>query len=147
MNPWYISLVVLALIALPLLLRRLHRLLLRLEERGWIYYVRKKPQGGALSSMVPLHEIVEPGQRHVVQAQERMIHEAPARDLLLARLLSLLQADSLEVAKILEELNRAGEDAPALYARAWQIVAGADPERASRLPSLEAIKSLASRRP
>jgi len=45
----------------------LHRLLCRMEERGWIYY-RRAGSGGSVSRAVgDLQSMLEPGQRHAVE--------------------------------------------------------------------------------
>jgi hypothetical protein len=46
----------------------LHRLGLWMEDRGYIYYVRKKPTGSAIGSFVALQKIIEPQVQHVIQA-------------------------------------------------------------------------------
>ena len=59
-----------ALIAL-LILYAIHRLALRLEERGLIYYWHKKPETGSASAWMPLQELVEPQVRHVIELEDR----------------------------------------------------------------------------
>ena len=49
----------------------LHRLCLRLEERGWLYYKHKKPSSSAISSFVALQNMLEPPTQHVLQAKEQ----------------------------------------------------------------------------
>ena len=39
----------------------LHRIALGMEDRGWVYYVRKSPKGGASNAFLALRELVEPG--------------------------------------------------------------------------------------
>jgi hypothetical protein len=49
----------------------LHRLGLWLEERGYIYYLHKKPKGGgAIGSMVALQRALEPRAEYVIQAEQ-----------------------------------------------------------------------------
>jgi uncharacterized membrane protein YiaA len=48
------------------LLYGLHLLALRLEERGHLYYLHKKPTGNAAGSFVALQRIMEPQVEHVV---------------------------------------------------------------------------------
>lgn len=61
----------------------LHLLALRLEEQGWIYYLRRKPLGTA-SRFAPVQEILEPPARHVIHIRDelRSVEEdnAPADD-------------------------------------------------------------------
>jgi hypothetical protein len=49
-----------------------HRLALRLEEKGLLYYSRKHPQSGSSSSVLaPLQEFVQPQVRHVIEIREQ----------------------------------------------------------------------------
>lgn len=48
----------------------LHRLALRLEDRGLIYYLKKSPTGGFSRALAPLQESIDPSARHVVQVTE-----------------------------------------------------------------------------
>jgi hypothetical protein len=45
----------------------LHRLALRMEDRGWIYYLNKKPRGSAMGSFVALQKVIEPRAEHVLR--------------------------------------------------------------------------------
>ncbi len=60
-------------------LKLLHRLLLRAEEKGWIYY-RKKSAGGIISgaiggAMKRLDEFVRPSAEYRAQAEEPVVEE------------------------------------------------------------------------
>jgi len=56
----------------------LHRLLIRMEDRGWIYY-RKAGSGGSVSRAVgELQSLLEPGQRHAVE--ERRAERSEQRE-------------------------------------------------------------------
>jgi hypothetical protein len=48
----------------------LHRLMLRLEERGLVYYLHKMPRGGGAGSFVALQKALEPRTQHVLQIRE-----------------------------------------------------------------------------
>jgi hypothetical protein len=48
----------------------LHRLALKLEERGHLYYLHKKPGASALASFVALQRVIEPRAEHVLVVQE-----------------------------------------------------------------------------
>ena len=37
-----------------------------MEERGWIYYLNKKPRGIAMGSFVALQKVIEPRAEHVL---------------------------------------------------------------------------------
>jgi hypothetical protein len=53
----------LVLVALYLL----HRLARWMEDRGWIYYTRKKPDPASLgSAFLELHQIVQPDKKHIL---------------------------------------------------------------------------------
>ncbi len=45
----------------------LHRLARWMEDRGWIYYTRKKPDPASLgSAFLELHQIVQPDKKHLL---------------------------------------------------------------------------------
>ncbi|MBY0398063.1 MAG: hypothetical protein K2X91_16570 [Thermoleophilia bacterium] len=48
----------------------LHRLALRLEEQGHLYYLKRKPGGGASRVLAPLQEAIDPASRHVFNVQD-----------------------------------------------------------------------------
>jgi hypothetical protein len=50
----------------------LHRLALRLEEAGHLYYLRKKPKGGGGNAFLAVQRIVEPGAGHVMIVGEEV---------------------------------------------------------------------------
>ena len=64
----------------------LDRLLLRAEERGWIYYRKKKPSGGTFSSgvgsaMRELDRLVaRPSAEHTIEAEPHVVEELPKDD-------------------------------------------------------------------
>ena len=75
----WILLGVVGLVCLVGVLKLLDRLLLRAEERGWIYY-RKKSGGGSISSgvagaMSELDRIVRPSAEHRIQAEDPIVEE------------------------------------------------------------------------
>jgi hypothetical protein len=45
----------------------LHRLALRMEQQGHIYYVNKKPSSSSMGSFVALQRAIEPRAEHVLQ--------------------------------------------------------------------------------
>lgn len=63
MTSWQIGLTLAAGVAGVAALYGSHRLCLWLEERGQLYYLKKKP--GSAPSFTALQEIVEPSARHV----------------------------------------------------------------------------------
>jgi hypothetical protein len=44
----------------------LHRLALKLEDSGHLYYINKKPKGSAIGSFVALQRAIEPQVQHVI---------------------------------------------------------------------------------
>lgn len=75
----WIVLGVVGLVCLVGVLKLLDRLLLRAEERGWIYY-RKKSGGGSISSgvagaMSELDRIVRPSAEYRIQAEDPIVEE------------------------------------------------------------------------
>jgi hypothetical protein len=72
MNLWYGVFGVAAVLAGTAALYGLHRLCLWLEERGQLYYLHKKPEGGSsLSAFVALQHEIEPQSRQVIQVTEQ----------------------------------------------------------------------------
>jgi hypothetical protein len=61
----------LILLAMAVTLYGLHRLGLYLERRNLIFYWYKKPNGGSAYS--PLHEMVQPQARHVIEIGEQRV--------------------------------------------------------------------------
>ena len=50
----------------------LHRLCLWAEQRGWIYYRKKRGSSGTLSSAVlGVHSLLEPSKRYIVEETSR----------------------------------------------------------------------------
>ncbi|MEQ1868566.1 MAG: hypothetical protein ABL961_00890 [Vicinamibacterales bacterium] len=50
----------------------LHRLALRMEARGWIYYRKKRGSSGALSSAVlEVQSMFEPSKRYVLEERQK----------------------------------------------------------------------------
>ena len=75
----WILLGVVGLVCLVGVLKLLDRLLLRAEEKGWIYY-RKKSGGGSISSgvagaMSELDRIVRPSAEYRIQAEDPVVEE------------------------------------------------------------------------
>ena len=75
----WIVLGVVGLVCLVGVLKLLDRLLLRAEEKGWIYY-RKKSGGGSISSgvagaMSELDRIVRPSAEYRIQAEGPVVEE------------------------------------------------------------------------
>ena len=48
----------------------LHRLCLRLEDRGYIYYRRKRPTGSSAGCLLELQQALEPQTKHVIQVKD-----------------------------------------------------------------------------
>ena len=48
----------------------LHRLALWMEDRGYIYYLHKKPKGSALGSLIAFQRAIEPRAHYIVQAEQ-----------------------------------------------------------------------------
>lgn len=57
----------------------LHRVALRMEAKGWIYYQKKRGSSGALSSAaLELQSMLEPSKRYVLEERRREDIEEPA---------------------------------------------------------------------
>ena len=72
MNAWSILLAVAALPALY----GLHRLCLRLEDRGYLYYRHKEPKPGGASPFLLLDEFIQPQNSHVIEALDHSTEKA-----------------------------------------------------------------------
>jgi hypothetical protein len=105
----------------------LDRFCLWLEDRGWLYYRRKKPSSSAASAWVAIQQFIEPGVKHIVQIkQERRSEEdeEAGGERILANLLATLDALPInpEVVRFyLSVAQRAGLDWKGLYEEAVQI--------------------------
>ncbi|HBY59259.1 MAG TPA: hypothetical protein DEH78_05525 [Solibacterales bacterium] len=70
-----------ALAAAAVCLYALHRLALWLEDKGWIFYARRRARPDALgNALVNLHELVKPEVRHTVQARRPRKNVPPSSD-------------------------------------------------------------------
>ena len=63
---------ILVIVAAPPILYGLHRYCLYLEDRGYLYYLHKKPQSSGSSMFNPLQEIIQPQIRHVLEIQDEL---------------------------------------------------------------------------
>lgn len=75
---WFV-LGIVGLVCLVGVVKLLDRLLLRAEEKGWVYY-RKKSGGGSISSgvagaMSELDRIVRPSAEYRIQAEDPIVEE------------------------------------------------------------------------
>ena len=64
------------LIAAPFALYPLHRLCLRLEEQGYLYYRHKQPMPGGTSALLLMQEFYEPQVREVIAAEDHAVEKA-----------------------------------------------------------------------
>ena len=107
-------------------LRLLDRLGLWLEDRGWLFYRRKKPSSSPLSNLVSIQQIIEPGVQHVVRVNaERRPEDGSGSpwDRLLECVRASLMASPAnpEVIRVyLAQARRDGLNWQDLYARAVQ---------------------------
>jgi hypothetical protein len=123
-STWQWILVGIGVLALLPVVWLLDRLGLWLEERGWLFYRKRKPSSSPLSSLVALQQFIEPGVQHVVQAgrQRRVDDEQGAAH---DRLLNCIQAILVEptpnpeaIRLYLAQAHKEGLDWQALYAEA-----------------------------
>lgn len=67
----------LVLLAAAAALYGLHRLALWMEDRGWIYYRRRRGSSGALGdAFLEVQSLVDPGQKAVLEARRQVADEA-----------------------------------------------------------------------
>jgi hypothetical protein len=140
---WYLLVGGVGVAGLAAALYGLDRLGLWLEDRGWLYYRRKRPTSSPMSALVALHQFIEPGVRHVVASKDgqgtQQDREA-ARERLLARLLACLDGQPVsreEVRLCLSAARAAGLDWEQLYGEAVQVQRAARPDRAHLIPAAE----------
>ena len=71
-----------SLIAVAILvsLYGLHRLCLKLEERGHLFYLHRKSSSGAARMFAPFQEMIDPPVKQVVQAEDFQIKKSVADD-------------------------------------------------------------------
>jgi hypothetical protein len=86
-----------------------------LEDRGYLYYRRKKPEGSPAAMWVGLQQFIEPGVRHetAVKAEQVRLYLAAAQ--------------------------QAGLDWTEMYAEAVRRHLSAHPERATVMPPREDV--------
>jgi hypothetical protein len=69
MSWWTIALLV---VLVGAVLWLLDRMLLKAEQRGWIYWRHKKPPSSSLgSAMLTVQGVLEPDKQHVVEERQR----------------------------------------------------------------------------
>ena len=123
----------------------LNRFCLWLEDRGWLYYRRKKPGSSAASAWVAMQQFIEPGVKHVVQIkQERRSEEDEEADKerVLANLSATLDAIPINpevVRYYLSVAQRAGLDWKSLYEEAVQIRRSRRRDSDALIPSPEEV--------
>jgi hypothetical protein len=129
MMVWHCILGVLAVLGLVAALYGLDRLGLWLEDRGLLYYRRKRAQGGS-AGWVALQQFVEPGMKHVCDV--RLATSAERESLVLAELISCLAAGEVNVEEVrvcLFVAQQTGLDCERLYAEAVAHELSIRPER------------------
>jgi hypothetical protein len=142
---WYWLLWGLPVVGLVAALYGLDRLCLSLEDRGWLYYRRKKPSSSPMSAWVAMQHFLEPGVKHVVHAgQERRSEdvEEAGKERLLANLLASLDATPVNLEEIRLYLAIAkgkGLDWRNLYDQAVRVQLAARPDCAGSIPPFEDV--------
>jgi hypothetical protein len=139
MSGWHWLIGVAAVLGLAGGLYGLHRLALWLEDRGWLFYLRKKPSTSPAGCWVAAHQFLEPGVEHVLQlkAEKRDEDGEAARERFFASLLACLDQvpfDPEEVRRHLTFAKRAGLDWQGLYEEAVRVQRSVRPDRAALLP-------------
>ena len=144
MTGWHLLLGGLALTGVAAAVYLLDRLGLWLEDRGWLYYRRKKPGSSPLSMWVAMQKFMEPGFKHVREVgQELKEDEGVSGQRLLSGLLALLEATPVnpeQVRLYLASARNAGWDCERFYAEAVQTYLKDRPERAAHMPPFEGVK-------
>src|SRR6266404_5691193 len=123
----------------------LDRLCLWLEDRGWLYYRRKKPSSSPASSWVALQQFIEPGVKHVIQIKQGKRSEEDekaGRERLFAYLLTSLDSTPVHVEEVrfyLTAAKNAGLDWRDLYEEVMKAELSARPDRAALIPSPDSV--------
>lgn len=74
------GIVVGAVLLIAVALVALHRLLLRLERKGWIYYRKMTPGSAIGGAMGVFQELAQPEIRHVIEAEDQRKAEIDQAD-------------------------------------------------------------------
>jgi hypothetical protein len=140
MTAWHWLLVALALPGTAAALYGLHRLALRLEDRGWLFYRRKKPDSSPAAMWVGLQQFIEPGVRYVREIRQVKAEQVAERLLdYLSDCLDDTTVKAEEVRLYLAAAQQAGLDWREMYAEAVRRHLGAYPERAPIMPAPEDV--------
>ncbi len=143
MSPWFWILGALALGGLAGLLYCLDRLGLWLEDRGWLYYRKKKPQSSPMGSFVALQQAIEPRVKYIREVdQHRRQEEEGPKEKLRACLRDCLEAEPIDREKIRFYLSYAqdkGWDWKRLYREAVEQLLASRPDKEGKIPSPEDV--------
>jgi len=144
MSGWHLLLGGVALVGIAAALYGLNRLGLWLEDRGWLYYRRRRPSSSPLSMWVAMQQYMEPGVKHVREAGQESKEEdhQASKERLVSGLLACLEADPVNpehVRLYLAAAQEASWDCEQLYADAVRVHLAARPERSAQMPTLEDV--------
>ena len=126
----------------------LDRLGLWLEDRGWLYYRRKKPASSPMSAWVAMQQFIEPGVKHVVEikdAKRSETEQEAAKERLVAMLVEILMSRPVNVEAVrlyLATAKKLGLDWRALYEQAVQVEFLSRPDGSASLPPPEMVAPL-----
>jgi hypothetical protein len=140
MTAWHWLLAALAVPTAAAALYGLHRLGLWLEDRGWLYYRRTKPESSPAAMWVGLQQFIEPGVRHVREVRQVKAEEVWQR--LLDYLSDCFNETTVKPEKVrlyLAACQQAGLDWRELYAEAVRRQLYAHPDRAVIVPPPEDV--------
>jgi hypothetical protein len=141
---WHCLLGFLVVMGIAAALYGLDRLGLWLEDRGWLYYRRKKPDSSPASMWVAMQQFVEPGVRHVREVRQghKQEDEEERKERLLAYLCDCLDAATVrseEVRLYLAAAHKAGLDWREMYAEALRRHQAAHHARNGHVPSADDV--------
>jgi hypothetical protein len=112
-----------------------------LEDRGWLFYLRKRPSSSSVSSWIALQQFIEPGVKHIVEVRQEQRH-GEDEESLLAQLLRCFDAETLnpeEIRHYLTVAKRLDLDWQKLYEEALRVQASIRPDQAALLPPLTTV--------
>jgi hypothetical protein len=144
MGLWHVLIWGLVAVGILAALFGLHRLCLWLEDRGLLYYRKKKPTSSGGITWLVMQEFLEPQVQHVLSVTQKhaVADKEAVKERLFAQLFALLDSipvNQEEVRCHLTEAKRARLDWKRLYEEVVRAHLSARPDRARHLPPLEKV--------
>jgi hypothetical protein len=116
-----------------------------LEDRGWLYYRKKKPSSSPAGCWVGLQQFIEPGVKHVTQIKQEKPGKGEreaVRERLFTLLLAILDTNPVPTEQVrlyLTTAQNAGLDWRGLYEEVVRVTRLLRPEHAPLIPPPEEV--------